>query len=195
MNLEDVKDIVWEVVEGFFSGASVVWAEQTATMPTPPYVTLKVRNPRRTVHVQVDDEGNKLYSCSATFEMNLFTKGKKMKKGQGTTVNYSNTAISDLADFFIYLDSDEGLLIQQNKEITMELDGDIQDLSSLENSSEFRYRSMADIKVSYIQNVGGSYGLQNAPVLPNVSGGGIETVMRTGDYVIEEAEIEEEKDD
>lgn len=116
MNLNEVKDVLYDVASGFFAGASVIWAEQTNTTPPLPYVTLKMggvgRN--RAPVEDKDDFNHRYYPSSATLEINLYTAGKPVAAGDGTedpgtmgsTDNHVNTAVSDLTEFFNYLESE-----------------------------------------------------------------------------------------
>ena len=43
MNMSELREKVYKLTEMFFSDATIIWSEQIATKPKPPYVTLKVR--------------------------------------------------------------------------------------------------------------------------------------------------------
>ena len=86
MNLNEVKDVIYDVVSGYFSGASVIWAEQVNTVPPLPYVTLKTGGVGRTRVPVVDgDDFNRMhYPSTTTLEVNLYTAGKPVRAGDGT---------------------------------------------------------------------------------------------------------------
>ena len=107
MNLAMVKEVLYDIASMFFQGAPVIWAEQMNTKPTPPYITLKVGNMNRTHFPLIGEGGNRYYPCSTTVEINLYTKGKPVIRQENATGNFMNTAVSDLNDFFQFVESDE----------------------------------------------------------------------------------------
>lgn len=182
MNLNEVKNAVYDVVSMFFAGASVIWAEQTNTKPPLPYVTLKMGGVGRTRVPVVDkDNFNKMYyPSSATMEINLYTAGKPVAAGDQeeeppvneSTDNYENTAVSDLTEFFNYLESEYTTDYLTGRGVDISLNPPVRDLTSLQNNRGYRYRAMAEAAVSFSWEADNAYGVGCMPDIPNSSGGG-----------------------
>lgn len=189
MNMEAVREAVYDVVSLFFCGAAVIWAEQVNTKPKPPYVTLKTSGISRTTFPVVDDDGRRYYPCSTTLEINLYTKGKPVTGGKNVTGNFMNTAASDLNDFFNFVESDAVTDMLVEKRVSVLLMPPIRDLTGLQNDSMYRYRAMAEAAVSFAQEADGRYGTGGMPDLPNSSGGGTAEMAGAETEAIEELEI------
>lgn len=191
MNLAMVKEVLYDIASMFFQGASVIWAEQMNTKPVPPYVTLKVSNMNRTHFPLIGEDGNRYYPCSTTMEINLYTKGKPITRQENATGNFMNTAVSDLNDFFQFVESDEITDLLAEKGMEVSLIPPIRDLTALENDSRYRYRSMAEATVSFPQEANGPYGVGGMLDVPNYSGGGMAEMAEAKSSVIESIEMEE----
>lgn len=191
MNLAMVKEVLYDIASMFFGQAAVIWAEQVNTKPAPPYVLLKVSNLNRTYFPIIGEDGKRYYPCSTTMEINLYTKGKPITKQENVTGNFMNTAVSDLNDFFQFVESDEITDLLAGKGMDVSLIPPVRDLTGLENDSRYRYRAMAEATVSFSQEAGGLYGIRGMPDVPNYSGGGTIEMAEAEDSVIESAEIEE----
>lgn len=189
MNLNDAKDIIFDMVEMFFPKTVILWEEQNATKPAPPYISLKTRNLNRNLHQILDDDGTKIYNCDTMLEINLYTKGKKVSSGKNTTASYVNTATSDMMDFCNFLESEFGTNYLSSRDLTILLSPPIRDLSDLENDSKYRYRSMAEFQVSFVEIADGLYGVSNMQKAPNSSGGGSEDMVSETIEKIEDIEI------
>lgn len=184
MNLNEVKDVIYEVVSCFFSQASVIWAAQTNTKPSLPYVTLKVSGVNKSrVPVVERDNFNQMYYPSGTIlEMNLYTNGKPVTAGyesEEATDNYENTAMSDLNDFFNFVESEYMTDYLTGKGMDIYLMPPIRDLTGLQNDRGYRYRAMAEAAVSFSQEANNAYGIGYMPDIPNSSGGGSQKMAET----------------
>lgn len=191
MNLAMVKEVLYDIASMFFKGAVVIWAEQVNTKPAPPYVSLKVGSMNRTRFPLIGEDGNRYYPCSTTMEMNLYTKGKPVTKQENATGNCMNTAVSDLNDFFLFIESEEITDLLAGKGMDVVLILPVRDLTGLENDSRYRYRAMAEATISFPQEANGPYGIGGMPDAPNYSGGGSAEMAEVEGGVIECAEIEE----
>ena len=192
MNLTEVREKLYDLTERFFQAATIIWSEQINTRPSPPLVELKCGPISRTAYPVIDDDGNRIYHESVTWEVNLYTKGKPIEVGDNTVGNYINTATSDLMDFMNFLESDEITDEIAGWGMSISLNPPVRDLTDLENDSRYRYRAMAELAVSFAQESGGPYGLRGEAQFPNSSGGGTAEQAYMEDYVIEEVEIKEE---
>lgn len=191
MNMEAVREAVYDVVSLFFCGATVIWAEQVNTKPKLPYVTLRTNGINRTTFPIVDDDGRRYYPCSTTLEINLYTKGKPVTGGENVTGNFMNMAASDLNDFFNFVESDGITDMVAGKGMDILLVPPIRDLTDLQNDSRYRYRAMAEAVVSFAQEADGRYGIGGMPDMPNASGGGTVEMAGTEMEAIEGIELTE----
>lgn len=191
MNLAMVKEVLYDVASMFFGQAVVIWAEQVNTKPVPPYVSLKVGDMNRTRFPIIGEAGNRYYPCSTTMEINLYTKGKPINEQKNATGNLMNTSVSDLNDFFQFLESDEITDFLAGNGMDVSLILPVRDLTGLENDSRYRYRAMAEAVISFPQEADGAYGIGGMPDRPNYSGGGSAEMADAEGGVIECAEIEE----
>lgn len=191
MNLNQVKDTLYDVVAQFFQGATVIWAEQLGTKPKLPYVTLKLGTIQRKAFPVEDPDYGRFYHCSTIAEVNLYTQGQPITVGTNVTGNYANTAASDLLEFSNYLESDAVVDLLEGPGIDVSLNPPVRDLSQLENDSKFRYRAMAEYTVTFVEQADGRYGIGGMPAVPNYSGGGTKPMVEEETEPIEDIEIEE----
>lgn len=189
MNLDEVKETLYDIAAMFFKGATVIWTEQINTKPPLPYVTLKVGGIQRTSFPIVDEDGNRYYPCRTTAEFNLYTKGKPATIGDNVTGNFMNTATSDMMDFFNFVESDNITDILAGKGMDTSLLPPVRDLTDLQNDSRYRYRSMAEATVSFVEEADGPYGIGSMSAVPNISGGGTLEMAEAITETIEEVEI------
>lgn len=192
MDIENVKNVLYELTEDFFKGATVIWAEQINTKPEPPYATIKTGNIDKTVFPVIDDDGAASYPCSTKFEINLYTKGRPIKVGKSTTGNFINTAVNDLMQFFVYLESEAVVDKLSLAEIDILLNPPVRDLTILQNDSRYRYRAMAEATVSFMLDANGAYGISGANI-PNQSGGGTEEMANQHIEPIKNITIQQER--
>ena len=192
MNAVNVKEKLYDVAAGFFSSASVIWAEQIGTKPKLPYVTLKMGDIIRTAFPALE-AGERMYQCSTTAEINLYTQGHPLTDEVDATENCINTAASDLMDFANYVESDPVTDMLAEDGMGISLNPPVRDLTSLQNESRYRYRAMAEFTVTFVQEAFGKYSMGSMPLVPNDSGGGTKEMAEAQTEVIEEVEIEEVK--
>lgn len=190
MNLNEAKEAFRRIVSRFFTGASIRWTEQIGTVPGPPYLTLKFGSIQRRAFPVEDPAAGRCYHCQTVAEVNLYTKGKPLTAGQNTTINYANTAASDLMEFSNFLES-EGI-VDELTDMDVSLKGQIRDLSFLENDRYYRYRAMAEYDVSFVMEAGGRYAMEGMADIPNPSGGGTKALSEAETGFFTEAETEYE---
>lgn len=192
MHIEQLQDLIYDVASRYFQGATVIWAEQINTEPKVPYVTLKLGDVNRDSFPLRDDEYERHFQCRVPLEINLYTKGKATRTQANATINYANTATSDLMGFCNYVDSEEMTDYITTRGADFELMLPVKDLSRLENDRRFRYRAMAEFSVHYTEQAGGLYGVYGVS-LPSSSGGGTTEMANAQTHVIEDVEITEKE--
>lgn len=189
MNLVGVKEVLYDATARFFAGACVLWAEQVNTKPNPPYVTLSTGGIRRSAFPIIDEDGRAVYQCETTLEVNLYTNGKPVSSRAGQTGNFIDTAVSDMSEFSIFLDSEAMTEFFSGKSVGIMLMPPVRNLTGLQNSTQYRYRAMAEFAVSYVQEADGRYGISNMPMVPNSSGGGTDEMAAVATEAIDAVEI------
>lgn len=175
MTLEEVKSCLYQTAEKYFAAGTVIWAEQANTKPPPPYMTLKIGSLSREAFPIEEEETvlrQRAYQCGSILEVNLYTKGKQAASGENATVGYANTALSSLAAFSSYLESDLVTDMLAEEGIAVSLMPPVRDLTFLENAGSYRYRAMAEYTVSFAMEADGAYGISRLENLPDITGGG-----------------------
>jgi hypothetical protein len=93
-------------------------------------------------------------------------------------------------DFANYVDSEDITDSTTEKEIAITLMPPVRDLTSLENDTRYRYRSMAEFSITFVADASGAYGIGGMLTVPNTSGGGTTQMVETQIDKIESIEIE-----
>lgn len=211
MRLYDLKEYLFDLVSNYFTHANVVWTNEVSKKPALPAVTLTLRNPRKASFPMIVDGRNdeiRAYQCSATLEINIFSKGGKVGGG------YSDDTMADMMDFLLYLSSPEILDEMCAANICID-EGNVQPIPTLLGESKTEFRTMAELDVHYIQLASGAYGVKVPPEekvyagngiwkpaspvedesewKPTSAGGGAYDYVSTSTEIIEEAETEEVK--
>lgn len=195
MSIKIAKKYCRNIVAAYFGEGHVFFAEQKMTKRPVPYLTIKLaslgKNRTKITKYDIDNQCFKDYRMASTkMEVNLYTLGKNIAE-EGYDPVYENTAVEDMDDFVKFLQSDEIIEDMSRNNIVIALDGEIKDLSFLENSSEFRYRAMAEFGVNFVDISYGQYGQNAIHDLPNSSGGGtMEMIADTN--VIEKIDLKGE---
>lgn len=195
MSLSLIRGQIFDLVSEFFHGATIAWVEQVNTKPGIPYVTLKTGAVNKSLF-SVSDEvpGTSYYMCNTVLEINLYTRGREVRIGgdEDCLVNYENTAVSDLMDFVLFLESEAILDKISEYNLDIQLIPPVRDLTELMNDSKYRYRSMAEFTVSFILESSGRFGVSGMEQIPNSSGGGSEELADSTTENIENIIIEKE---
>ena len=189
MDMMELKSTLYGIVARFFSEAMVVWSEQIIPQPMPPYVTLKTGRINRTAFTLVSDGDDRYYQADMTFEINLYTDGTAVFTKGEAVANKANTAVGDLTDFLVFLESEAVQDFLSEQGIAMEVLTPPNDVSQLINDVHFRYRAMTELTVYFPIKANGAYGMSES-MLPNGSGGGTADMV-TDIQPIEDVETED----
>ena len=173
MTLENLRDILLNMVQGYFAGASVMWGEQNNVRPSSPFIRLKLGSISRPQHLLLKT-GNAVpcgYILSTTiFSVELFTHGRKMTDEDGDSY-FINTAMDDLSDFVSYMLSPYADDVYERHNISLRTEGDILDTSAVLDS-DYEYRAMQEFAVEFMQEARGYAGISHDNWEPTPSGGG-----------------------
>ena len=173
MTVRELRDTLYEIVQGYFAGAEVAWSEQNAVKSTNPLIRLKLGSIKRPSYFinQVDNNAPCGYICSTTMlTVDLFTHGEEIVDEEGYSI-YVNTALDDMADFINYLQSYYVDDMCENLNISIRPEGDIKDTSAVLDN-DYSYRAMQEFVVSFVQETRGYAGISRENWKPTPSGGG-----------------------
>ena len=172
MTYEELCDEVKSIVDIYFDGATVVWGNTEQTKPKGPFVKLTMGLLTHTQHgiEQIEDE--EVYNCipsSASLTVELFTHGRKVKKGQYTY--QKNTAVSDMMDFVKFITSPYVDELCESKDIAFTAEGGVLDTSAVLDPN-YEYRALQEFTVSYTDTTRGYAGISRTDWQQTPSGGG-----------------------
>lgn len=192
MNLSELKEHLHNIIQTYFGGATVAWAEQKIVKPTLPLITLKLDSltyPLHSIKVIDSDESTGYIPSSVRLEVQLFTEGEEKIDDEGDKY-IVNTAMSDMMDFVNYINSDYVLDICDELDIAIRTEGPIQDISALLNDTRYEFRAMQDFFVSFTQTSAGKAGISRLDWQQTPSGGGTAELADMQDDFIENDSIE-----
>jgi hypothetical protein len=86
------------------------------------------------------------YPSETTLQVDLFTKGKFSEAQYA-----ENTATSDLLDFVNFIDAPSTIEWSNRNDVSLRLLNGVQDLSEIINDSQWQYRAMCELAVSFTQ--------------------------------------------
>ena len=170
MNINGVKNAIYEIVSRYFAGATVAWGDTNMTKPRLPFITLKLGDVQRALWPNkkyVNGEAVYDYPSQARLTVNLFTRGKQVLQGEGTAIR-EDTSENDMMEFLNFVNSDWFIQWEKGKNIYIRPDGPVRPLSALTNDVNWEYRSMAEFVVAYTEIAEGATTVWSQ----NPSGGG-----------------------
>lgn len=191
MTFDELKDVLFDIIQGYFAGADVAWAEQNAVKSTNPLIRLKLGSIKRPSHFIYETQNNAPlgYIASTTMlTVDLFTHGKKITDEDGFSV-YANTAMNDMADFMNYIMSPYVDDLCESMNISIRPEGDIKDTSAVLDN-DYSYRAMAEFVVGFVQETRGYAGISRVNWEPTPSGGGSKDLANKEMVTIEKVIIE-----
>lgn len=182
MTVKEMKEYARRIVAAYFGDSHVFFADQKKSKGPTPYLTVKIlgnsKNRSKITKYDSQEECFKDYwQVNSRMEVNLYSLGENVAP-KGREPVYENTTIEDLSEFVKYLESDAISDSMVLNDVVIALDGEIRDVSFLLRESEYRYRAMAEFKISFTDSSYGAYGQNDIPKLPNASGGGSEDMVQ-----------------
>lgn len=191
MTVNELKDALYEIIQGYFAGADVAWSEQNSVKSLNPFIRLKLGSIKRPIHFINETQNNvpSGYIASTTMlTVDLFTHGKKVTFEDGYSI-YENTAIDDMADFLNYLMSPYVDDLCEELNISIRPEGDIKDTSAVVDN-DYSYRAMQEFVVGFVQETRGYAGISRENWKPTPSGGGTEELANKELTTIEKVVID-----
>lgn len=163
MKIGNVKETVFQIIEMFFTGATITYGNQSyKTKPSQPLVTVTFGNTQRVQHPPkktVDGHVVAYYPSYLHVQVDLYTKGAIVTNTSGGTIGKENTALSDMVDFANFLHSPYMINHIEGQNITIGTEGNVMDTTHLLSSSDFQFRSTIELKVHFTDEVVGYSGM------------------------------------
>jgi hypothetical protein len=155
MTQDDLADLLREMTERYFAGATVTWGRAKTVKPIGSLVLLGFKSLSRNTFPDMELIGETMkstYQASTVFEVNLFTRGKALSAEENMSTPRKNTAMGDMAAYISYVNSPLNTEWLAGRDVCVMPKGDIQDLTALTNGTNWEYRAMAEFDVMYAQS-------------------------------------------
>lgn len=178
MNIDKLKDYLYDVTASYFTKATVVWAGESNERPPFPFVYIRMSN-IETTEFPADEYFNdrnefiQEYVGTCIFEAKLYTKGHIEKQAGQATVT-TNTALSDMTEFSKFMRSIRMHSLNAEHNVSMQLKGTVHDTSVVVDHKT-EYSAMVEYDVSFMLEQKNAYGI----AVETDSGGGSEELIQT----------------
>lgn len=136
----------------YWGGAVVVWGATEKVKPFSPLIVLRLGTVTRAtqpITQNIDGIVFSAYPSEAPLQVDLFTQGNAVKVDGDEY--YENTATNDLLDFINFLDSPSTVEWSNSKDISIALITGVQDVSEVINDSQWQYRAMVELRLTFTQ--------------------------------------------
>ncbi len=194
MRVSDLKETIRQLTELYFTGATVQFAKRSfAAKPNKPLVILSpgsVQRPLNPPTKMIDGRPVCFYPAIMPIQIDLFTHGKVTEVAPGFTPVAENTAEDDMIGFTSFLNSAYAVQWCSKRDIAVIVPNVVQDLTGLINDTNYEFRAMIELTVSFtmaaigytgtlepesVKRPGGGCGVTIDPIIGhNPSGGGNE---------------------
>ncbi|GHU97427.1 hypothetical protein FACS1894208_12760 [Clostridia bacterium] len=154
MTLNRLKSVIFTHIAAYWGGAMVVWGSTNKVKPIAPLVVLRLGTVTRAtqpVTQLINGIVFSAYPSETTLQVDLFTKGRLNEVEGSASGYYENTAESDLLNFVNYLDSTATIEWSSQNDVSVSLMSGVQDLSEVINDSQWQYRAMVEIRLTFTQ--------------------------------------------
>lgn len=159
MRLATAKELFRALTQRYFAGANVVFARQSrAAKMDIPLVTLTFGNVKRSwdsVRSEVDGHTVAAYASRVSIVVDLFTHGSPVLDDDGKPFAYENTAVDDMLAYVDFLGSQFVTDWCHRNDMSLMIEGDVQDLTGLVNDNNYEYRSRLNLMLHFTQQAVG----------------------------------------
>lgn len=160
MRTTEVKELFRDLTQGYFAGAWVTFSRQSrAAKPEIPLVSITPGNVKRPLNPAYENAGGEMlgyYPSRIQMTVDLFTRGKAVFDNEtGQTVAYENTAVDDMLAFADFLNSPHTVEWSNVHDVTLLIEGDVQDLTGLVNDNNYEFRSRMIVMLYFTQRAVG----------------------------------------
>lgn len=161
MRVSQVKALMYQITKMYFADATVVFARQSRTAKGKlPLVSITPGNVKRNQYANyraLSGINIGSYQSRIGMTIDLFTNGAPIVDDEtGAVVAYENTAMDDMLSFADFLDSQFALEWCNQNDVTILVDGDVQDLTGLVNDNNYEYRARMNLLFYFTQNAIGN---------------------------------------
>lgn len=154
MRLTELRELFRSLVKEYFGEANVLLARQSR-IPKPelPLVLLTygtVNRPTKPNILVFDGVGVGQYASSVQVDIDLFTHGAPVTDPQLGVVAHENTAVEDLCALEDYLQSEYVVEWSDVHSVTIQREGNVEDLSGIIGETTYEYRARMRVILSYV---------------------------------------------
>lgn len=160
MRVAGAKELFRSLTSSYFVDAEVTFTRQSrAAKPQIPLVTItpgNVKRPLAPVYKEVDGVLVGHYLSRISMQVDLFTHGSPViDEYTGQVVAYENTAVDDMLCFADFLNSQYTVDWCHLNDVSILIDGDVQDLTGLVNDNNYEFRSRLSVLFYFTQKTVG----------------------------------------
>jgi len=175
MNPREARELMYELLSLFFSGATVLFGSQpNAVKPKAPLVTLSTISVNRPMNPPIrviDGHPVSYYPTTMNLQVDLYTKGAPVDVGEGRLVPAENTALNDMLDFSNFIGSEYFINWSHRNDISLYPSGQVQDTTALINNASYQFRSTLELTLNFTQKAVGYTGLLDPASIKHSAGG------------------------
>jgi len=157
MTQQELKKHLFDLVSVYFSElkskGNIIWGKHKPVNPNSPMVALTTGSIGRAYHpIRQYKKGivHDTWPSETSLKVDLFTKGAPITDAPNVTAAMENTAVNDLTDFVIFLNSVYVDHWSYANDISISTN-DIHDLTELTNDTSWDYRAMTEIDIGFTQ--------------------------------------------
>ena len=151
MRVYQAKELFRQLTKSYFSSATVAFTRQSRVAKSQtPLVSITPGNVKRQLHPTYKMQGGVQvgsYLSRISMTVDLFTNGAPVIDDEtGKTVAYENTAMDDMLAFADFLSSQYAIEWCNHNDVSILIEGDVQDLTDLVNDNNYEFRSRLNVK-------------------------------------------------
>lgn len=191
MTVRELKNALYEIIQGYFAGADVAWSEQNSVKSQNPLIRLKLSSVTRAsyfINETINNAPTGYIASKTILTVDLFTHGKREVDEEGYSY-FENTAVDDMNDFVNYLSSPYIDEVCEMHNISIMPEGNVKDTSAVLDN-DYSFRAMQEFVVSFVQETKGYAGISRDNWKPTPSGGGTEELANKELTTIDVVNIE-----
>ena len=164
MTIREATKLFRQLLSVYFQNATVTHSKHSNVVkPVQPLVKLSLisagERPLNPPTEFVDGHFIASYPTTATFQIDLFTKGAEIDVPDGYIAPSENTALNDMIDLLNFLGSEYVVIWCNQHDVALQPNGIPQDTSALINGSSYEFRSTVEISFSFTQPAIGYAGI------------------------------------
>lgn len=159
MRVSQAKELFRQLTKRYFADATVTFTRQSrVAKPKIPLITLTpgaVRRPAHPVYKVINGIEVAHYESRLSFQVDLFTHGSPVMD-EGEEVAREDTSMDDMLAFVDYLNSRSTIEWCHEHDVSVGIDGDVQDLTGVVNDNNYEFRSRLSVLFYFTQQAVGA---------------------------------------